>query len=423
MLLNRLSWTVADVDLRSVRPRGESRTPCRSPRSPRIGALAWLVTVVLAYASPVGANSQIIDSTGDGQGNPLTLPYDVAVNALGTIVYVTGNQSDTVFEIPVNGFPALFMDSAGDGGLNPLEGPNRIVVGNDGQVYVTGFDSNNAFRIDNNGVPTMIIDASGDGSNPLGGPHGIAVDAQNNVYVAGGETHNVFKIEPNGGTITEIIDSMGDGTNSLLQAIEVEVDSLGRVYVTGHASDNVFRIDPGPTPTITQILDASGDMVNSLDGPWGLALSPLTSELFVSGFWSNNVFRIQSGGAITQIVDVSGAGPARLMEGPRGVTVDFVGEVIVAASSSNNVLSVRLSDNRAIELIDDTGDGVNGLFSPWGVDANDSGFIYVTGVNSNNAFRVPSVNAVPLLHPGAIALLGGVLAGLGGLVLRKARDD
>ena len=100
---------------------------------------------------------------------------------------------------------------------------------------------------------TEIIDATGDGTNPLDCPPGVAVDGSGNVFVAGFGSNNAFKITP-GGVITEIIDDFGDGTNPFFGPIDFSVAVSGTdVFVTGCFRDNAFRIagvaDPGrPTP-------------------------------------------------------------------------------------------------------------------------------------------------------------------------------
>jgi hypothetical protein len=60
-----------------------------------------LAVAVLALASPSNAQyviTEIIDSTGDGGGNTLENPPDVAVDSSGT-VYVAGYLSDNAFKI------------------------------------------------------------------------------------------------------------------------------------------------------------------------------------------------------------------------------------------------------------------------------------------------------------------------------------
>ena len=66
-------------------------------------------------------------------------------------------------------------------------------------VYVTGRNTNTAFQITPGGEVTEIIDAAGDGAgNPLTAPGYAAVDGAGLVYVTGRFTDNAFKISPGG---------------------------------------------------------------------------------------------------------------------------------------------------------------------------------------------------------------------------------
>ncbi len=96
------------------------------------------------------------------------------------------------------------------------------------------------------------------------------------------------------GTITEIIDASSDGTgNPLDGSISVAVDGAGNVYVTGYDSDNAFRITPAGT--ITEIIDASGDGAgNPLDRPHGVAVDS-AGNVYVTGVGSDNAFCIAPG--------------------------------------------------------------------------------------------------------------------------------
>ena len=99
-------------------------------------------------ATPTQVVTEIIDSTGDGTGNPLSLPEDIAVDGSGN-VYVAGNSSDNAFKITPGGVITEIIDSTGDGAGNSLNNPTNIAVDVSGKVYVAGLLSHNAFRISN----------------------------------------------------------------------------------------------------------------------------------------------------------------------------------------------------------------------------------------------------------------------------------
>ena len=92
-------------------------------------------------------------------------------------------------------------------------------------------------------------------------------------------------------TPVEIIDSAGDGGgNTLGNPIGVATDLSGNVFVTGFSSDNAFKITPGGT--ITEIIDSMGDGGgNTLDGSRAIA-TDLSGNVFVAGGNSDNAFKI-----------------------------------------------------------------------------------------------------------------------------------
>ena len=157
--------------------------------------LPLLLLGSLSAALDVSAQiTEIIDATGDGAGNPLFSPFDIAVDGSGN-VYVTGLGTDNAFKITPAGGITEIIDFTGDGAGNTFDGGIEIAVDGSGNVYVTGQSSMNAFKITPAGGITEIIDATGDGAgNPLDGAFGIAVDGSGNVYVTGASSDNAFKI-------------------------------------------------------------------------------------------------------------------------------------------------------------------------------------------------------------------------------------
>ncbi len=228
---------------------------------------------------------------------------------------------------------SMIFDSSGIGSGQNFQQPWGIAVGSNGDLLLTGSLTDNVFRITPEAVETEIIDATGDGTNPLEYPTDVTVDSEGNVYVTAQFSNNAFKITPEG-TITQIIDVTGDGTGdpegALLEPWSVAVDSSGNVFVAGFASNNVFKIaTPGScstsgTPcTITEIINATGDGVDAMTGPFAVATDS-SGNVFVAAWVDDindpppppeeegldhrdKVLKITPGGAITEIIDEDGS--------------------------------------------------------------------------------------------------------------------
>jgi predicted nucleic-acid-binding Zn-ribbon protein len=430
-----------------------------------------LGVAVLALATPSNAQyviTEIIDSTGDGAGNSLVGAWGVAADSSGN-VYVVGQASNNAFKIAnpgtcsTSGTPCMIteiIDATGDGDGNGLDLPYGVAVDSSGNVYVTGAFSSNAFKIatpgscSTSGTPctiTEIIDATGDGSgNTLAGSYGVAVDSSDNVFVTGSNSSNAFKIATPGAcstsgtpcTITEIIDATGDGGgNGLDFPYGVAADSSGNVYVTGKGGENAFRIaTPGTcstsgTPcTITEIIDATGDgSGNTLDDAMEVAVDS-SGNVYVTGEVSDNAFRIATPGTcstsgtpctITEIIN----GTAGL-NSPEGVAAGSSGNVYVTGSASSNAFKIAAPGTCSTsgtpctitEIIDATGDGGgNGLTDPYAVAVDSSGNAYVTGYWSDNAFKIQPVSRVPVLSNRGLAVLGAGLLCIVFWVARRQR--
>ena len=325
-----------------------------------------LAVASLVLASPSGATNvaiQIIDSTGDGGGNTLDGPAHIAVDASGNVYVISLHE---VYKITPGGTITVIIDFAGDGGGNTFGSPKSIAADASGNVYVTSGFGDHAFRIETpgtcstTGTPctiTEIIDSTGDGGgNTLDAPHGVAVDASGNVYVTGSNSSNAFRIETPGAcsttgtpcTITEIIDSAG-GLNG------VTVDASSNVYVVARSGNHVFRIEtPGTcsttgTPcTITEIIDYTGDgSGNTLRDPHQVAVDAI-GNVYLTGY--TNAFKIATPGtcsttgtpcAITEIIDQSAdqCGRNRLIY-PFGIDTDASGNVYVSGLFSDNVFKI-----------------------------------------------------------------------------------
>jgi len=162
---------------------------------PVLGLFVILLGLTFIVNPVYAVTTEIIDATGDGGGNTLDLPLDIAVDGAGN-VYVAGRGSANAFKITPGGVITEIIDSTGDGGGNTFDAPTSIAVDGAGNVYVGGGFSDNAFKITPGGVITEIIDSTGDGGgNTLSDPRGIAVDGAGNVYVAGFVSDNAFKLE------------------------------------------------------------------------------------------------------------------------------------------------------------------------------------------------------------------------------------
>jgi len=215
--------------------------------------------------------------------------------------------------------------------------------------------------------------------------------------------------------VVEIIDSTGDGSSVLVRPFGIAVDSSFNVFVSGFFSDNVFKITPGGT--ITEIIDNTGGGINTLDSAFIMAVDS-SGNVFVTGHFSSNVFKITPGGTITEIIDNTGDGSSALIL-PYGIAVDSSDNVFVSGRVSNNVFKISTpgacsTDGTLCtitEIIDSTGDGSNGFNEGHSIAVDSSDNVFVNGGTSDNVFKITPggtiteiIDSSALVRPTGIAV-------------------
>ena len=89
----------------------------------------------------------------------------------------------------------------------------------------------------------------------------------------------------------------------------------------------------------------------------------ITGNVYISGFDSDNAFKITAAGVITEIIDETGDGLGSNLEASIGIAVDGDGNVYVTGDGSDNVFKVTPT-GVIIEIINATGTAL-GKQSDW----------------------------------------------------------
>ena len=340
------------------------------------GSAAILLGAALLAAS-AGAQAlsvtEVLDAGGDGQGQALSSPQDIALGPGGRL-YVPSNATDVVFEVAPGGVITTILDAGGDG-VHGCDVPLGVAVDLSGNVYVACEGSDNVFRIAPDRSVTRVLDASGDGlGNTLDAPDDVAVDAAGNLYVAGFVSDNVFKVTP-GGVVTEIMDNTGDGSHRLENPNSLAVDGSGNLFISGFLSHNVLKITPAGVKS-----EVIGDVW--LFRPRNLAVGPSGNVYVIHD--SGSIYKVTPSGAIT------GTGQV-LLQGEEDLAVDAAENLYVAAAGSNMLARISPS-GKVVILVDFLGDGAgNTLSGSDGVAVDASGRVWVSGRASNNVFEVEPI--------------------------------
>jgi streptogramin lyase len=187
-----------------------------------------------------------------------------------------------------------------------------------------------------------------------------------------------------------IIDESGDGLGQTLAfPLRTIVDPMtGNIFVSGYSSDNVFKITP--LGVITEIIDATGDpeeLNRDCERASDLAVD-VDGNVFVACQFSNNIFKITPLGVITEIIEGPEDEAACIICNVNGMAVDAEGNLFIAATASDAVFKVT-PDVEITEVIGADGDGDGKLLgSSRSVAVDTNGNVYVAGEETDNVFKI-----------------------------------
>ncbi len=271
---------------------------------------------VITTVAGTGAAGYTGDN-GPAVSATLNAPRSVTVDAAGNL-YISDSGNNVIREVSSGTITTIAGNGTagytGDGGAATsatLNQPSGIVLDPAGSLYIADFANNVVRRITKGVITTFAGNGSagytGDGMAPtsatLSGPRDVKLDAAGNLYIAD-QTNNVIRIV-SGGVIGTFA---GNGTAA-------------------------FTGDNGPATSA------------QLNRPSGIALDAAGNLIIADT--GNNVIRKVSSGVITTLAGTgtanysgdNGPATAAAINGPRGVSTNAFGQIIIA-DSGNNVIRV-----------------------------------------------------------------------------------
>ena len=365
-------------------------------------------------------------SRGDsGDGGPATqaemgYSLDVAVDRAGNL-YIADIENHRVRRVDTFGRISTVagvgrQGYSGDGGPATnaeLSRPSGLAVSQSGTVYIADTNNRRVRRVDASGAITTVggtgdYGSTGDGGPAtearLANPTAVEIDRSGSLYVIESGSR-VRKIDASG-TITTIagtgrfLDGM-DGdliraeSAKFQQPRSVALDRSGNVLFGD--SSRIWKADPSGTITVfagTGSCCHSGDggpaTQARLQGPEGLAVDTAGN---VYATTSGRVRKIDTSGIITTIAGTGSwgyggdGGPATEAQfrSPRGVAVDWMGNVYVADGNNHRIRKIdSLGSITTIAGTGERGESGDGgpatearLWYPGGVAVDGAGNVYV----------------------------------------------
>jgi uncharacterized repeat protein (TIGR01451 family) len=350
-----------------------------------------------------------------GDGGPaveagLSVPADVAVNAVGEFVITDGSNrirrvdASTGIISSVAGNGSAGFDGDGRPATEAsLSFPWGTAVDSLGNLYVADYGNNRVRKIDSN--TGLVTTVAGDGTFGFGGDGGPAASAQlaapialavggaGDVFIADQNNHRIRMVDAATGTITTVagggsLPPLGaPATGALLFAPQgIAIDAAGNLFIADPDMGRVLRVDAA-TAVIDSFagiggsgFDGDGGPATSafLNAPTEVALDP-AGDVFIADRNNHRIRRVDAGtGIITTIAGngVAGfsgdGGPATSasLNFPNGVAADPFGNVYIADPNAQRIR--RVAADGIITTIAGTGvygfrgDGGPALFAELG---------------------------------------------------------
>ena len=415
-------------------------------------------------------------TTGDGgpaTAAQLNEPYGLAMDAVGDLYISTIGDFDpstaayytnrvrrvdavtgVITTVAGGGSPA---DGLGDGGPATsalITVPTDIAIDGHGNLFIADQYHHRIRKVDSaTGIISTVAGAgtaglSGDGgpatAAELSYPSGIAVDGAGNLFIADSFNERIRKVDT-AGIISTVAGSgptafqgggsfSGDGgpaTSALLNFPSfVRVNSAGDLVISDSNNERIRKVDTagiistvaGSGPTAQQGGgsfggDGGAATAAELSGPAGLALDG-SGNLYIADAGNNRVRKVDASGIIATVAGGSiGDGfPATQasLNGPRGLTTDPAGDLLIADCGDKRVRKVDASGvmstvagNASPRGLGDGGAATAAdLECPSGL-AIENGNLYIADTGNNRVRRVDASGVITTVAGNGTAGYGG----------------
>ncbi len=373
------SSTVVNITVDATAPLPPPVTSYQTPQTYKvlnaISPLSPLNTGGAVPATFYGQVNTIAGSTNAGSADGVgaaagfNSPAGIAIDATGN-TYIADNGNSLIRKILPDGTVTTFAGNASQGHTDGVgtaatfNAPIGVAVDGAGNVYIADEGNNMIRKITPGGVVTTLAGSGTAGSGNGAGsaatfnrPYGVAADAVGNVYVADEGNNVIRKITPDG-IVTTFAGSgasgSADGAGTAASFFDPEgiaIDAAGNLYIGDVARHKIRKITPaGLVSTIAGTgLGGTADgmgTVASFESPSGLTVDAV-GNIYIADTTSNNLRKIAPDGTVTTLAghhntpgNQDGVGQAAGFRSPQGVAVDAQRNLIVTDGLNNEIRKV-----------------------------------------------------------------------------------
>ena len=283
----------------------------------RIRKLDTLGNIITTVVNSAGLQTSSTAPLGDGgfaSNATLNAPYGVALNALGTILYIADLNNQRIRKVDLTATPSPTITTVagtGDPGFNGdgvatthrLWNPTGVAVDAGGNLYIADSLNYRIRKVDTSGNITTVAGTGAPGSTGDGGsamlatlnnPVGVALDSSGNLYIADKNNNRVRKVDSSTGIISTVTSTLSGPTG-------VAVDGDGNLLVADSGSNRILKVNPSTGGIITVAGtgvagftdDSAGNVAATaamLRAPSGVA--PSGPDIYIADYLNHRVRKV-----------------------------------------------------------------------------------------------------------------------------------
>ena len=299
---------------------------------------------------------------------------------------------------------------SGDGGpasMACLNGPSGVSSGPSGSLYLADTANNRIRKVDASGVISTVA------GNGVAGYNGESASL---VLRTGKKTRTVSTISP-------------AASLELNAPADVAADGSGNIYIADTSNNRIRKVDAsGYMSTVagTGTAGYSGDggqaASAALNGPQAVALDG-SGNVYIADTKNNRIRKINSSGVISTVAGTGtagysgngGAAALAMINQPRSVAVDGIGNIYIADTNNQRIRLVNtsgiISTVTGTGTAGYTGDGglavYAGLNSPSDVAADPSGGFYIADGSNHRVRKVDASGIISTVAGDGVAGYSG----------------
>jgi DNA-binding beta-propeller fold protein YncE len=295
-------------------------------------------------SGPTGATAAITYSaqleaagTGNGQFSTDNGPYGVAINAAGTSIAVADRGNHRIQLLNASLVYQSQFGSSGSGNDN-FSSPDQVAIDQtSGDIWIADTGNNRVKRHSSAG--TYEAEITG-----LTGVTGVAVDADGNIYankVSSGSSYSLLKYNSSLVLQWDTGDAIGPASFTWTNVRHLAVDATNLYFTSG---DSVAYFPHASEPTSSgSSFGSTGTGDGQFNTPYGIAVNPLTGNLFVVDQGNDRVQQFTTTGTFVSAFGSSGTGTGQFALAT-GIAVAAAGTFLVVGDETEENVQKFLID-------------------------------------------------------------------------------